>query len=101
MKLLPAAVLRVLEKTAKAAPARANQALQSVKQLREALFLIATSMISGKAPPENEVAVLNRNRQAGILTHEPRYQKSEVRLLMRPDSIDLELIASVIAWRFI
>ena len=99
-ELLPTAVLRVLEKTAKAEPARANQALQRAKQLREALFLIATSMIWGKAPPQNAVDVLNRNWQAGVLAHELRYQKREVLLAMRSDAIDLELIASVIAWRF-
>lgn len=100
VELLPTAVLRVLEKAAKAEPARADQALQRAKQLREALFLITTSLISGKAPPENAMAVLNRNWQAGVLVHELRYQKGEVRLAIRPEAIDLDLIASVIAWRF-
>jgi predicted RNA-binding Zn ribbon-like protein len=100
VELLPTAVLRVLEKSAKAEPARAGLALQRAKQLREGLFLIATSMISGKVPPENAMAILNRNWQAGVLAHELRYQKNEVRLAIRPDAIDLGLIASVIAWRF-
>ena len=100
VELLPTAVLRALEKNAEAEPTRADQALQRAKQLREALFLIATSVISGKVPPENVMAVLNRNWQAGVLAHELRYQEGEVRLAIRPDAIDLELIAALIAWRF-
>ncbi|MFZ0746724.1 MAG: CGNR zinc finger domain-containing protein [Terracidiphilus sp.] len=100
-KLLADEVLLVLEKTAKTDPTAATAALHRSKQLREALFAIVTGMISGKAPPEGAMALLNRYWQAGTVVHELRYVKREVRLDMRPSAIDLDVIASLIAFRFV
>jgi predicted RNA-binding Zn ribbon-like protein len=100
-KLLPTEILSLLEKTAMASPAAANQALKRAKDLREALFVILAGIISGKIPPESAMAVLNQDWQAGVVAHELRYGKRNVRLEIRASAIDLDLIASLIAFRFV
>jgi predicted RNA-binding Zn ribbon-like protein len=100
-KLLPAEVLRLLEKAAMAAPAAANQALKRAKHLREALFVIVAGIISGNVPPASAMDVLNQHWQAGVMIHELRYGKRNVRLEIRTSAIDLDVIASLIAYRFV
>jgi predicted RNA-binding Zn ribbon-like protein len=100
-KLLADDVLHVLETTANSDPTAASNALRRAKNLREALFAVVTAIISGKAPPESAMALLNRYWQAGTIVHELRYVKREVRLEIRPGAIDLDVIASLIAYRFV
>ena len=100
-KLLDDDVLRVLEKTANTDPTAARGALQRAKHLREALFAIVTAIISGKAPPESAMASLNRYWRGGTIVHELSYVKREVRLEIRASAIDLDVISSLIAYRFV
>jgi predicted RNA-binding Zn ribbon-like protein len=99
--LVPDEVLRALARAAQANPAAASAALRRAKELREALFLIITAMISGKAPPKGAVDSLSQYWQAGAAAHELRYNEHEVRLEIRAAAIDLNLIASLIAYRFV
>ena len=100
-KLLPDKVLHSLQRMAQADPAAASEALRRTKELREALFVIITSLILGKAPPKSAMDELSRYWQAGIAAHELRYEARSVRLEMRAAAIDLDLIASLIAYRFV
>ena len=100
-KLLPEDVWRTLAKTARASPEAANKALQRAKRLREALFMIVTGMISGKTPPRSAMALLNRHWQASVAAHELRYEKRDVSLDISAGAVDLDLIASLMAYRFV
>lgn len=100
-KLLPSETLRTLEETATAAPVASKQALKRAKHLREALFVILSGIVSGKVPAESAMAVLNKHWQAGVILHELRYQNHDVHLEIRASAINLDAIASLIAYRFV
>lgn len=100
-QLLPQGVLRALTKVARVEPAEASRALQRAKELREALFLIATAMIAGKAPSESALALLNEHWRAGATAHALHYENHDLRLDLRAQAINLDLIASLVAWRFV
>ena len=99
--LVSAEVLRALARMAQAEPAASSEVLQRAKELREALFLISTALISGKAPLKGAMDLLSRHWQAGAAAHELRYAERNVRLEIRTGAIDLNLIASLIAYRFV
>jgi predicted RNA-binding Zn ribbon-like protein len=99
--LLPRGVLRALAELARTKPAEANRALRRAKQLREALFSITTAMIAGKAPPAEALVLLNKHWHAGTAAHALRLEKSDLRMALRAEAIDLDLIASLVAWRFV
>ena len=101
VQLLPPVALRALSRKASADAAKAAHALKHAKQLREALFAITTALIAGKAPPESALMLLNEQWQAGAAAHALRHEKHELQLLLRDDTYDLDLIASLIAWRFV
>jgi predicted RNA-binding Zn ribbon-like protein len=100
-KLLPDKTLRALERMAQADPAAASEALQRGKELREALFAIITSMVLGKAAPKSAMDALSRHWEAGVAAHELRYEACSVRLEMRAGAVDLDIIAALIAYRFV
>ena len=100
-KLLPDKALHSLEKMARADPAAAAEALQHAKELREALFVIITAMIARKTPGKGAMDALSRYWRSGVAAHELRYEASGVRLQMSAAAVDLELIASLIAYRFV
>lgn len=99
--LLQQEVLRPLAELARIKPAEASRALRRAKQLREALFSITTVMISAKAPPADALALLNKHWHAGAAAHALLNEKSGLRLDLRTDAINLDLIASLVAWRFV
>ena len=99
--LVPDEVLRALASMARADPAAASGALERAKELREALFLLITAMICGKAPAKGATDSLSRCWQAGAAAHELRYERRDVRLEICAGAIDLNLIASLIAYRFV
>lgn len=98
--LLRPQVLASLATLAEADPAAASHALARAKELREGLFAIATRLIAGRAPPPDAMALLNRHWRAGVAAHELRYEEGEVRLELRAAAMDLDVIASLIAYRF-
>jgi len=100
-KVLPDKVLHVLQRRVQADPAGASEALRRTKELREALFAVITAMILGKGPPKSALDVLSRYWQAGVAAHELRYEARGVRLEMRAGAADLDLIAALIAYRFV
>ncbi|WP_460875972.1 CGNR zinc finger domain-containing protein [Rhodanobacter koreensis] len=100
-ELLPETELGVLGKVAQTSPDAASKALQRAKRLREALFAIFTGMISGDAPPEIAMALLNQYWQKGVAAHELNYGKHDVRLELRSSAVDLDLIPALIAYRFV
>lgn len=99
--LLPDKVLHVLRTMAQADPAAASAALRRAKELREALFAVVTAMILGKGPPKGAMDILSGYWQAGVSAHELRYEGRRVRLEMHAGAVDLDLIASLIAYRFV
>ncbi len=99
-RLLSAQVLASVARRAEADPTAASHALERAKELREALFAITTCLISGKSPPPGTMALLNGHWRAGAAAHELRYEDGEVRLELRMDKVDLDVIAALIAYRF-
>ena len=99
--LLPQSTLRALTKASQAQPAGASRALKRAKQLREALFLLATAIIAGKSPSADALDLLNEHWQAAAAAHGLHHEHHDLRLGLRADAIDLDLIASLIAWRFV
>lgn len=100
-RLLPDKVLHVLKGMAQADPAAASAALRRTKELREALFSLITAMILGKGPPKGVMDSLSRHWQAGVAAHELRYEGRRVQPQMHAAAVDLDLIASLIAYRFV
>jgi predicted RNA-binding Zn ribbon-like protein len=99
--LLPKAVLSVLEKAAQASPEAASKALERAKHLREALFAIVTGLISGNVPSHSALGLLNQYWHAGVAAHAVCYTKHDVRLELCSSAVDLDLIAALIAYRFV
>ena len=99
--LLPPNVIRVLEKCARAEPVAASKALERAKELREALFLVTTNIIAGRAPAAAEMALLNRYWHAGVAAHVLRYEKDGLLRSLWADGVNLDLIASLVAYRFV
>ncbi len=99
--LLPAGVLRTLADMARSDPAAADDALQRAKQLREALFGTVTGMIRGKTPSDDVMILLTRGWHAGVAAHELRFGKHGVQRGLCTKAIDLDLIAHLIAFRFV
>lgn len=99
--LIPDEALRALARIAQANPAAASEALRRAKELREALFVIVTALISGKPPARDAMGSLSRHWQTGAAAHELRSDGRDVRLQMRAGAIDLDIITSLIAYRFV
>lgn len=99
--LVPAEVLRALTRKSQAEPAAASDALRRAKELREALFVMIAALISGKAPLQSALDSINEHWQAGVAAHELRYEARDLRVEIRASAIDLNLIASLIAYRFV
>jgi len=101
VQLLPERILRALAKKAQAEPRAAALALARAKVLREALFELVTRIISRSAPPKQALALLHRYWIAGIKAHELRFDDGRVFVNLRNDALDLDLIASLIAYRMV
>ncbi len=99
--LLPRDALRALAEMARNEPAEASRALRRAKQLRDALFVIVTAMIAAKTPPADALTLLNKHWHAGAAAHALRNEKYDLRMDLRAEAIDLDLIASLVAWRFV
>jgi predicted RNA-binding Zn ribbon-like protein len=101
VELIPPRALRALATKAQKEPAAAAFALERAKQLREALFALITGIISGSSPPKASLALLREHWVAGVNKHELHFEAGRVIAQLRSDAADLDLIASIIAYRMI
>jgi len=69
--------------------------------LREALFELATRIISKRAPPKRALSLLREHWITGIKAHELRFRDGRVLVDLRNDALDFDLIASVVAYRMV
>jgi predicted RNA-binding Zn ribbon-like protein len=99
--LLPEKVVRALSRQAQSEPAAATRALTRAKTLREALYALITAIISGKAPPKETLALLRKHWIDAINAHELRFADGRVGPELRGDASDLDLIASMVAYRMV
>jgi predicted RNA-binding Zn ribbon-like protein len=99
--LLPGKLLRTLSRKAQAEPAAASKALARAKALREAMFTVVTAMISENAPSKSALALLREHWIAGARAHELRFSDGRVALELDADAADLDLIASIAAYRLV
>jgi len=76
-------------------------ALARAKALREALFELATRIISKRAPPKRALSLLREHWITGIKAHELRFRDGRVLVDLRNDALDFDLIASVVAYRMV
>jgi predicted RNA-binding Zn ribbon-like protein len=97
--LVPKRVLRALDRKAQNEPAAAARALVRAKTLREALFDLFTAILSKRAPPKRTLARLREHWVNGIKAHELRFRDGHVAAELRNDTVDLDLIASIVACR--
>lgn len=100
-QLLPERNLKVLRKSARHSPAAASSALARAKGLRESLFALISSLVSGGVPPKAALELLKRHWVAGTEAHELRLEDSRVIATVRGDAADLDLIAALVAYRMI
>jgi predicted RNA-binding Zn ribbon-like protein len=99
--LLPETALRALTSRARRGPAAAAAALARAKSLREAAFAVLSGLAAGRAPP---AAALDRVREhwiEGVRAHELRARDGRVTRALRGDATDLDLIASMVAYRLV
>jgi predicted RNA-binding Zn ribbon-like protein len=93
--------LRALARKAQREPAAATVALAQAKLLREALFGLITALISGSAPPKATLPLLREQWISGIKAHELHFAAGRVTAELRSDLADLDLIASIVAYRMV
>src|ERR1700744_3094654 len=96
-RLLPERNLKALKKGAQRSPAAAGSALARAKDLRESLFALISSLVTGGAPPKAALELLQRHWVAGTEAHELRLEESRVITKVRSDAADLDLIAALVA----
>jgi predicted RNA-binding Zn ribbon-like protein len=99
--LVPKEILRALGRKAQREPAAAADALARAKELRETLFALVTGVISRSAPPKAALALLRKHWIEGINAHELRFDDGQVFADLRNDTVDFDLIASMIAYRMV
>jgi predicted RNA-binding Zn ribbon-like protein len=98
---LPGKLLRTLARMAQAEPAAAAKALTRAKALREAMFAIVTAVITENAPPKAALALLREHWIAGTGAHALRFSDGRVSLELEGDSAELDLVASMAAYRLV
>jgi predicted RNA-binding Zn ribbon-like protein len=101
VQLLPETNLRALRRRLRNEPAVAARALAQVKVLREALFALLNSIISGNVPPRNAVALLREHWVRGIEAHDLRFTDGRLVTELRADAVDFDLVGSIVACRMI
>ena len=101
VQLLPERNLKALRKSAQHSPAAAGGALARAKDLRESLFALISSLVSGGVPPKAALELLRRHWVVGTEAHELRLEDSRVIATVRSDAADLGLIAALVAYRMI
>jgi predicted RNA-binding Zn ribbon-like protein len=99
--LLPKEILRALGRKAQREPAAAAAALARAKELRETLFVLITGIIARSAPPKAVLSLLREHWIAGVNAHELRFGDGQVLAQLRNDAVDVDLIASMIAYRMV
>jgi predicted RNA-binding Zn ribbon-like protein len=100
-QLLPQKVLRQLARKTEAEPAAAAKALARAKALREALFALVAGMASGAAPPKDALQLVHDRWSAAVRAHELRFAAGRVSVELDVDSIDLDLVAAMAAYRLV
>jgi predicted RNA-binding Zn ribbon-like protein len=100
-KLLPERNLKMLRKRAQRSPAAAGSALARAKVLRETLFVLVSSLVTGRVPPRGALELLQRHWVAGTEAHELCLEGSRVVAKVRSDAADLDLVAALVAYRMI
>lgn len=98
-ELLPEKTLRAVRKQAESDPAAATAALARAKALREAMFALLSALVSGSAPPKKALSLLREHWLAGADAHELRFNEGRVIADLRSDAVNLDLIASIVAYR--
>jgi predicted RNA-binding Zn ribbon-like protein len=99
--LVPEKLLRALAKKAQREPASATTALAHAKALREALFALVTAIVSCRAPPKDTLALVRKHWIEGLKAHELNFNGDRVVTVLRGDAADLDLIASMVAYRIV
>jgi len=100
-QLLPERNLKALRKSAQHSPAAAGGALARAKDLRESLFALISSLVSGGVPPKAALELLRRHWVAGTEAHELRLEDSRAIATVRSAAAALGLIAALVAYRMI
>jgi predicted RNA-binding Zn ribbon-like protein len=100
-QLLPERNLKMLRKRARHSPAAAGSALAQAKVLRESLFALVSSLVTGSVPPKGALELLKRHWVAGTEAHELCLEDSSVVAKVRSDAADLDLVAALVAYRMI
>jgi predicted RNA-binding Zn ribbon-like protein len=101
VQLLPEKVLRRLKRKTQREPAAAAKALARAKVLREALFVLLTGIITGGALPKSSLALLRKHWIVGINAHELVMGDGRVVPKLRNDTVDFDLVASMVAYRMV
>jgi predicted RNA-binding Zn ribbon-like protein len=101
VELLPKNALRTLAQKARREPASALKALGRAKALREALFGMLVAIIERKAVPKPSLDLLKRYWIAGVRAHDLRLVKGRVVVKLQAAAGELDLIASLVAYRMV
>lgn len=101
VQLLPPATLRALTRQAKSEPALAASALTRAKALRESQFALLSAIIAGESPPKSALEHLREHWIAGATAHHLRFNEGRIITEPRSDAVELDLIASMIAYRLV
>jgi predicted RNA-binding Zn ribbon-like protein len=101
VQLLPEKNLKALKKSAQHSPVAAGSALARAKDLRESLFTLVSSLVTGGVPPKAALELLKRYWVAATEAHELRLEDSRVIAKVRSDAAELDLIAALVAYRMI
>jgi predicted RNA-binding Zn ribbon-like protein len=99
VQLLPKRYLQAIRKQAHGQNKAASDALGHAKILREALFAIVSSVTHHSTPPKAALALLREYWIAGTAAHDLRVEENCVVRSPCDDSIGLDLIAYMIAYR--
>ena len=99
--LLPKRTLRALARKAEREPAAASKALARAKSLREALYELAASLASGRAPRKESLELLQEYWIAGTKAQALAFDDGRLTAELDPDADDLDLIAAMVAYRLV
>jgi predicted RNA-binding Zn ribbon-like protein len=99
VRLLPEPSLRMVRAQARRHPSAAAAALVRAKVLRECLFDVLRDLASGKSPARATLQTIESGWHAGNAAHRLCPGDGRLTTQLRRDAADLDLIASMVAWR--
>src|SRR5687767_2620513 len=100
-KLLPSKSLRALAARAERDLGAGTRALVKAKRLREALFEIASAIAARHTPSPEALELLREHWLAGAESHDFGVEKGRLAAMLDPHADGLDLVASMVAWRFV